>query len=232
MKILVKYPSRGRPKLFWKTLEGYLDKMSCKHYVQFLFSFDNDDQAMKNEEITSRLDGLWDANYNLSYHYGNSKSKIQACNADIEKAKCNWQVLILVSDDMECVTQGWDDVVAKDMEKYFPDQSGGLWYPDGRQKRLCTLSIMGRKLYDYYGYVYHPDYKSQWCDNEFHETATQLGKLQFIDNVIIKHQWCKNQNGKIEKDELFIKNAAKVSEDKQLFAKRKELNFPKYKETV
>lgn len=65
--------------------------------------------------------------------------------------------------------KGYDNIIAVNMNKYFPNMDGALHFNDGRVgNSLFTLSIMGKKLYDQFGYIYHPDYKYTYCDNEFH----------------------------------------------------------------
>jgi hypothetical protein len=83
---------------------------------------------------------------------------------------------------------GYDSALRDNMEHYFPDTDGVLWFNDGFQKHnLNTLCILGRKYYQRFGYIYHPAYKSLWCDNEFTVVASLLKKQLYFDKVIIRH---------------------------------------------
>lgn len=222
MRILVKYPTRSRPELFLKTLEGYISNANNNDDIDYRISFDDDDKTMTKEVI--------DKAYNMNresvlFFEGKGVSKIEACNRDINPVH-GWDVVLLISDDMEVQVKGWDDVIREDMKKYFPDGDGLLWYHDGStQKVISTLSCMGKKYYDRYGYIYHPSYKSFFSDNEYTEVGQKQGKIKFIDNVIIKHQH-PNWGGGVQTDDLYRENDKHWKHDQDNYNKRKSEGFP------
>ena len=60
---------------------------------------DTDDATMNNQEMRDYFKNLKDSyDVDIVYHYGDSKSKIEACNANLENE--NGDAVILVSDDM------------------------------------------------------------------------------------------------------------------------------------
>jgi hypothetical protein len=89
------------------------------------------------------------------------------------------------------------------MKEYFPDTDGILFFNDGYQKnKLNTLCILGKKYFDRFGFIYHPEYKSCWADNEFMEVGNKLNRQQYIDDVIIRHEhpdWGYGMNDSIHK---------------------------------
>jgi len=217
VNILIKFPTRQRRRKFFKVLDKYYDLLSGKHKVNFLISMDKDDHEMN----CSSARGLLNAKPHLDYFYGNNKTKIEAINNDMQHAG-DYQVVFLASDDMIPQSKNYDDTIVTDMKTYFPNYDGALHYNDGRVKeRVCTLSIMGFKLYKYFGYIYHPDYKSLWCDNEYTEVTRQMKKIKYIDRVIVKHVW-PGANG----DPLYRRNENLFSRDKKMFEKRKSMGFP------
>lgn len=221
MKILVKWPTRSRPNHFFACLKRYDDYRSRETELFFVVTMDLDDETMNNPEVRGRLDGRSD----MVYRYGNSKTKIEAVNADMDLAPPDWQILLLASDDMIPVEREFDAVIASDMRNYFHDLSGCLWYKDGRRRDLCTLSILGRKFYDAFGYIYHPAYQSLFCDNEFQAVATAMGKLAEIDHVIISHAWVDFTGT----DALHRKNSsgAVTQRDQATFEARRAAGFPR-----
>jgi len=219
MNILVKFPIRGRVERFFSTLDTYRSHESGKHLVQYVVSCDTDDPDML--DASGRLDSY----DRLGYRYLLNGSKIAACNADMDLADPNWEVLILASDDMLPQVVGWDDRIASDMRREFPDTDGCLWYYDGRVKSICTLSIMGRAYYDRFGYIYHPAYTSLWCDNEFTEVAMAAGKMWKSDDVIIRHEHPSYGYG--EKDSLYEHNESLYGIDHAVFDRRQKEGFPK-----
>ena len=215
-----KFPSRSRPKQFMKTLTRYYEYLSQKHSYYFIISLDTDDKTMNNKKMKKWLD----SKPNLSYFFGDNKTKVQAINADMDKFKnMKFSTLFLISDDMVPKIKGYDDIICSDMHRYFPRKDGALHYNDGRRgSDLCTLSIMGRRLYKSFGYIYHPDYKSLWCDNEYTMVCSRANKIKYIDKIICKHEW-----GGANADPLYRRNENYFGKDKLMFIKRKSRGFPK-----
>lgn len=106
MKFLIKFPSRGRPEKFKSTLIRHIEYLSNNNKYKFIFSFDNDDLKMKNDEILDFLNSL---NIDYEVFYGDNQNKIEAINANMENKE--FDVLILVSDDMIPVLQNYDELI-------------------------------------------------------------------------------------------------------------------------
>ena len=218
MKLLVKFPTRGRKNKFFNVLNSYHKNLSKKHDVKFLITLDIDDLEMNNVDSIDILKTF----KNTEYVFGTSKSKIDAVNRDLENYQ-DWDVVLLASDDMIPKEFGYDDIILSEMEKNFSDTDGVLWFADGNRKDLNTLSILGKKYYDRFGYIYNPEYKSTWCDNEFTDVANILKKQVFIDRVIIKHEhpdW-----GFGGRDNIHNLNSSNENYDKSVYLKNKSVNF-------
>ena len=224
--MIFKFPTRSRPTKFKGTLDAYLSRLSNKHKYTFIISMDSDDASMNNAEMRTWLESKNTNTVKILYRYGNSKSKIEAVNADLDLVSLahDYRVAVLLSDDMLPQIEHFDHVIMNDLNKYYSDTFGVLHYNDGKQgRKLNTLSIMGRKMFEYLGNrFYHPDYVSLWCDNEFHDISYQMNKATYIDHVIIKHEWT-NYTGA---DELHKKNESFSHRDQITYNKRKNLGFP------
>lgn len=220
MRILFKYPTRSRPDWFKETLSMYYKMMSDDCDFEFVITLDQDDVTMNNNSIRKFLNDQ----LNLSYLYGKSKTKIEACNADVDHVR-EWDVLVLVSDDMIPMIKDFDKIIVELMTKYFPDTDGVLHFNDGLfgKDKCVTLSIMGRKMYKRFGYVYHPSYRSFYCDNEFTDEVYALNRCHYDPRVIIKHKW---HGGPKSKDALYRRNSG-MKGDEAVYNRRKLLNFPK-----
>lgn len=214
MTILFKYASRGRSKWFKETLCRWQSMLSGKHDCRFVISLDNDDQTMNNDQVK-----FWLNHRKIEYHFGDHKTKIEAINADMQGQ--DFDILVVVSDDMWPEVFGFDDIIATDMQEKFPDLDGALHYNDGLygKDKAITLSIMGKKLYDILGYIYYPEYKSMWCDNEFTDVVRMMSKYAYVPRVIVKHEW-----KKYGVDRLYARNNNQEwwEHDKELYLKRKE----------
>ena len=220
-KILIKFPTRERPEKFFQVLSLYYQKAKDVSNIEFLISCDLDDSTMNNPVVIKKLENA-KKHINLNYYFGNSKTKIEAVNADIEKCK-NWDILLLASDDMIPVCNDYDEIIRNDMSTHHKNGDGVLWYNDGNRNDINTLCIFGKKYYERFNYVYNPEYSSLWCDNEFTEVSQFLGKCSKINKTIIEHAHPAYQ--KAQFDKLYVKNESFFKKDEDVYNKRKCENF-------
>ena len=115
-------------------------------------------------------------------------------------------------------------IIRKDMNKHFPDTDGVLWYNDGHQgNKLNTLCILGKVYYERFGYIYHNDYLSLYCDNEFTEVSKRLNKVRYESLCIIEHQHWAWGYGKM--DDLYTRNEKYIQQDHDTFQRRAAIGF-------
>lgn len=222
MKILIKFPTRSRPQQFLKTLRGWLDLAADPANLAVLVSCDEDDATM-TPEVIAQAEALHPAVIVLR---GTSKTKIEACNADVNDYQGHWDIILLASDDMWCRRKGWDEMIRTKMFEHHPDTDGVLWFHDGtKQHAIMTLSCVGRRYYERDRFLYHPTYRSFWCDNEATDVARVRGRLKFIEQPIASHEhWA--WNGGMKKDALYIRNNGPWASDEANYHRRKALGFP------
>lgn len=220
-KILIKFPTRNRPKRFFETLDIYINKANNLECISFLITCDNDDMTMNDTTIHNLLNE-YQKKYNLQYFFKNNTSKIEAINSCMEEVS-DWDILLLASDDMIPIVEEYDNIIRYDMEVYYPNLDGILWYNDRYQNRTNTLSILGKTYYKRFNYIYHPSYKSLYCDNEYTEVALSLNKCYKSSQTIIEHihPVYNRQNY----DDLYIKNESYMDVDRINFEQRKKNNF-------
>lgn len=219
MRFVVKYPTRGRPTLFLRQLQRYRSMASRKHPIKFVVSVDEDDASMQCEDVRR----IAKATPNLFIYHGRSTGKIAAVNADMDKLG-DYDIMILASDDMIPQMVGYDDLIATLMQKHFPNLDGVLHFRDGlNHANLNTMPIAGKKFIDEQGYIYHPDYISEFCDNHFQCRSEKMGKSVKIDQVLFKHEWTKHTGI----DSTFKRNSGFWDKDKATFERHQALGFPK-----
>lgn len=221
-KLVIKFPTRNRPEKFKSVFQKYIDLLSKKHEVEFIVTMDDNDPTMNNQEIKDWFEEKRKTN-NVRYFYGNSKSKIEACNANMNGV--TGDVLVLASDDMVPQMNEYDDIIFQTFAKVFPDFDGAIKFWDGlrpKEDMLITLTVMGFPLYNKFGYIYHPAYKSLYCDNEQTHVCAMLNKLAISPLCIIKHVWTPHPF-----DELHARNENEemYKIDGNTFAQRKAKNF-------
>ena len=219
MNILVKWPTRGRVNMFFQTLAQWQALESHRHRVVYLIAIDADDPVMNSRAMLRRLAQHPDVHYRIG---PGGRSKIDACNSDLEDAPhvigMEPDVLILASDDMIPQVAHWDDIIAMTMRQAFPAMDGALHFDDGfiGSNRLITLSIMGWNLYRRFGYAYHPAYRSMFCDNEFTDVVRHIGKYHYESRVLFRHCHIGRQP-----DALFVRNQQWWDADKAMYELRR-----------
>ena len=221
MRILLKFPTRGRPQQFLKTLRGWLTNASNLSHIAVLVSYDTDDATM-TPQIIAEAEGMHPALVAIG---GISASKIAACNRDLPEYGGAWDVVLLISDDMWCCRHGWDELIRQRMLHYFPDTDGALWTYDGAQQKINTLECVGRKRYASFGCLYHPSYFSFFSDNESSAVGLRDKKLIFISESIAHHQhpaWLKG----MKPDATYARNNRFWRQDESNFARRQAAGFP------
>lgn len=220
MNLLIKLPSRERPQKFFDVLNKAQRNRELQS-TRFLITLDSNDALMKTDQVKKTL-GMWG---NLTVVYGESKSKIDAVNRDMDKAG-EWDIVLLLSDDMHVNVKSFDKIIVDLFEKHFPDTDGALWLNDGHTgKRINTIVCMGRKRYEKFGYLYHSAYKSFFCDNEYTDLMIKDGNYQYIEQVLIEHKHPMNTGRRIDLDNLYRRNDAYFHIDKRTYENRKHLQL-------
>lgn len=212
MRILLKCPTRNRREQCLTNLRKWVELAERPDQLGIALSCDVDDVSMQDVSVEDLPPVAWRAVYRSE-----NRTKIQACNADMNRIDWPWEIVILVSDDMVPQVRGYDDAIRRAL----PSSDGVVWVNDGIQGHaLNTLNIFGRKRYESWGYLYHPDYKSFFCDNEVTDWCREHPKqCQYIPEVLVRH--IHPLNGSAPMDALYEKNAPYLKEDERTYLSRK-----------
>jgi hypothetical protein len=218
--IVVKLTTRNRPHQALEALRKAKDLANNPSRIKWLITLDTDDEtAIQFSKMA--IDLIPEA----QGYFGGSKSKIHANNRDVEtfSAFNDWDILLNLSDDQTCIKQGWDTLIRELMPN---DLDASLWFYDMSQPRINTQEIIGFRYWKRTGYIYNPEYKSFYCDNEATEVAKMLGKLIKSPEVLFRHDHpaCQHPTS-LRDDSLYQKNQLAWDYDKELFNKRRLINF-------
>lgn len=224
MRILLKCPTRHRPQKIISTLNAYMKLANHPEQIGVAISCDDDDDSMSRNLVHEELHRILRPTAWHRIYMSPNKNKIQACNANISEIDWAWDIIVLVSDDMIPQVQGYDDVIRAHMT---PDTNRILWFNDGYQTdKLNTLCVFGRAMYDHFGYLYNPEYKSLFCDTELTDLCT--GELKsrclYIPYCIIRHEhpgtgYAQNM------DALYQQNQKYWNEDMYTYIRRKKYAY-------
>lgn len=209
--ILYKLTSRSRPANMYRAYNSVVDNATIEW--RMILSVDADDATTLNSDEFKQMQ--WDSK--VSIHVGQSKNKIDAINRDVPQSE--WDILVNLSDDQIFTKRGFDEVIAQCGKDEF------LHLPDGHVNELLpTMSVMGYDYYKRFGYIYHPDYASLWCDNEAMDVAKQLGCYKYVNEHIFEHlhpAW----TGETP-DAQLLHTQSLYRRDERVYIKRKSLGFP------
>jgi hypothetical protein len=215
-KVLVKWATRSRPKLVLDRLPLWLVDDS----VHVLMSIDADDPACNCPEFTLPILSTG----RVTLRVGNSRSKVEAINDGV--GNYPWDVMILGADDIFPVRTDYGKYVAGLLLAQWPDGDGMLQQDDGRVgETLNTIPIIGRKYFDRFGYVGHPAYRSLWVDNEWSDVASALGRLYYLPECVLRHDWV-DALPLGREDPLHKRNEAYYDADCKTYSARRAAGFP------
>ena len=206
--ICFNFASRSRPTKFYECLDNIRQFISDKDYF-VLAKLDNNDREI--DQYKARLKDYPE----VVPVFGISQSKIHAINRGLEGVK--FDILANHSDDMFFIKKGFDILI----KEHCTDDTF-IHFPDAKTT-LCTYSIMDKIYFSRFNYVYNPNYKNLWCDNEAMEVAKLLGRYRFIDEKILEHRHPANGFG--GRDMQYRKTEATYHIDKRTFDIRKRNNF-------
>jgi hypothetical protein len=208
MTILYNFASRNRPAKFFAALDN-IKKLSTSNDYIILAKIDDNDTSdysrLKDYPEVVKVGGL-------------SKSKIHAINRGMFQN--GFDIVVNMSDDMVFIRDGFDEII-----RMHCGADDFVHFPDGNvNEKLCTMSIMGIGYYKRFGYVYHPDYSSLWCDNEAQEVAKKLGRYKFVNQQIFEHRH--PAFGKAERDAQYRYTESFYNKDMIVYNRRKAKGFP------
>lgn len=221
-KILFKYPCRGREKLFFESLDSIYQNLSDVNNFHVNLTLDVDDEILNRPDVIERLSGY----KNSSISWGTSKSKVHAINRDMPDV--DFDILICWSNDMFATFFGFDDLIRVAVEQAFGEEWDGMLHlpePDSGSA-LNVLYIVTDKYYRRFGYIYHPEFKSLWCDNLAFDIAKKLGKYAFNGTPgLYEHRNPAYMKYGIDRDALFDEQQGHWNEDEQLYYEIKNRGY-------
>ena len=234
MRLLIQFPTFQRPTKFLKVLNQYIETASSHHEIFFNINCDAADMTMTSPYIQERIKYYLGkrANIDGKVWFDANTNKISAINDHIDGE--DFDIVICASDDMVPKAHGWDNEIAIAMQEHFPELDGCVHFNDGNTDgELITFSILGKKLYDHFGYIYHPDYKSLYCDDEFTQEVKAMGKEKYINKIIISHEhWSIEGSENHDQTDMAVQKTLYYSgRDQQVFNERKKRGFPKQRIT-
>ena len=134
------------------------------------------------------------------------------------------KVIICVADDFKPCS-GWD-------EKLFALRTGWMdddWVAhtsDGYVEDIAVLSILTRKRYERFGYVFYPTYESLFSDTEFTQVAYFEGRVLQAKHILMEHLHPDCHKRPRDSTDLAHASRDRWTRGEMLFNFRKSQGFP------
>lgn len=223
LKILFKFPCRGREASLFESLDSLDRNIRDRENYLISLTLDTDDDDLNRPDVINRLMTF----SNVSIEWGLSDSKVHAINRSMPDY--DFDVIICWSNDQFATFFGFDDHMRTSiLNKFGNDGMDALCHfgePDSREA-LNVLYVATRKYYDRFGFIYHPSYKSLWCDNETLEIGKMLGRYHYFGiEGLYEHRNPAYNKYNVARDFLFDMQQAWWPVDEANFHKRKAHNF-------
>lgn len=151
------------------------------------------------------------------------KNSVAGWNA--AAAESRGKVLIAVADDFN-PPQNWDTALLELQPKGWEDGEFVVKTEDGYVHNIFVLSILTRKRYERFGYIFYPKYQSMFCDTEFGEVATRDGIVIDANHLVFEH--CHPDCNKRPRDGFDMVHASQErwNTGEMLFNFRRSQGFP------
>jgi len=144
---------------------------------------------------------------------------------NVAAAASTGEVIIAMSDDFLPPSQ-WDDALDAAAPKHWRMMPCVLKVSDGYNPDLCTLSILTRRRYDRYGYLFYPGYQSMFCDTEFTAAAAQDKVIASVPQLLFEHLHPDAKKRVRDQVDLNHSSEERYKHGQALFSFRKSVGFP------
>ena len=191
-KISILCPTRERPKQVIRLIESLLKNAREPEKLEILFYIDNDDETFPNlarfgdTVKVFRGPRTWISNaHNFLYTY------------------CKGEIIMTAADDMVFRTKGWDSAVYAAFDSV-PDKIVLVYGNDlgTHAGKIATHGFFHRKWVEALGTWVQPGRGSLW-DLWSTENARILGRLMYLDDLIIEHVHYRQSEVDVEFDNTY-----------------------------
>jgi len=212
MRITLIHPSRNRPEMAHANYLNWIAKSEAhnsgnsKIIIEHILSLDLDEPRYDDYVRLFGAHHIVRENTSDGYVVG-------ATNAAAQYATGN--ILIYLSDDFDC-PQHWDRLIVERLKGL---KMAGLEVSDAYQtnRNLLTIPIITRDLYDKWGFFWHPDFKSMFCDNFMFEQIKREGIIVEAMDLVFEHKH--HSRGLMVKDETNSRSEAEYNNGRLIFNK-------------
>jgi glycosyl transferase/beta-hydroxylase protein BlmF len=191
-KISILCPTRERPDQVIRLIDSLLNNARFPEMLEILFYIDQDDETFPN------LDSFGDA---VKVFQGPRTWISNAHN--FLYSQCQGEIIMTAADDMVFRTIGWDSAVYEAFDSV-PDKIALVYGNDlgTHAGKIATHGFFHRKWVEAIGTWVQPGRGSLW-DLWSTENARKLGRLIYLDKLIIEHIHYRQSKVDVEFDNTY-----------------------------
>ena len=211
--ISVVHPSKGRPQRARKSYDVLKSRATAP--FEYIISLHDDDP---------KLDQYLELFKGVKMNVGSARSLCDNAQKGLKDA--HGYILMIFSDDFEAMPPGWDQSINRVTKgkEFF-----NLKVYDGIHKWICTIPIVDRKLYEFLGHIYNPEYRHMFADTELSAIGDLLQVTLYHNEIKFQHNQFTLKNNP---DEINHFNNSFWERDQKVYLERYQRNFDIPKEMI
>jgi len=211
----------ARSQAVESTVKVWWERAANPEKVEFIVCYDSGDTATE-KAISAILISTQHGALTVAQNPG-PKNCVSGWNTAAHHARGD--ILIAVADDFN-PPKNWDKALIEINPWGWWTDERVVWVRDGYSPDLLTLSILTKKRYNKFGYIFYPGYQSLFCDTEFTYVASQDRVIIDGRNLLFEHMH--PDCGKRPRDDVDLTHASseRWKFGETLFNYRKTLGFP------
>jgi hypothetical protein len=211
-----------RPQAVGPVIQQWLGRAANPSRVEIIVSFDLGNDLVRDAALAVKADLPSYLGYTVVANTG-PKNCVSGWNTCARQAVGD--VIIAISDDFSALSR-WDVALRDAGPVGWWNNEHVVWIKDGYNTDLFTLTILTRKRYERFGYLFYPQYRSLFGDTELTYVAKQDHVVIDARHLLFEH--LHPDCGKRERDtaDLLHASAARWQFGETLFNYRLLAGFP------
>lgn len=191
MKFSLVHPTRNRLERCEDAIKNWTNNFisSSGDTYEYILSCDISDSKLDEYKALSKK-------YGANITINDNTCCVEAVNSGGRVA--SGDIIILVSDDFQSF-YGWNIALSR---YYIKDTPQIFQVDDGNTDEIITIPIMTMEAYKMLGYIYYPEYRSMYADNDLRFEAERLNIL--VDATLLKFPHLHWSNGLAPKDDQYV----------------------------
>ena len=197
-------PTRNRPNNCERFIKSIYNTAKNPGNIELHFYVDNDDPSLEAyKSLAKHCYEEYNKFYKCEFEFGEPMSVSQSWN--IIATKSTSYLLIMGNDDLVYQTDGWDNLLETELQRYYVDKIYVAWMEDGiNGDRHCAFPIISREWYETLGYFAPGVFNFGYNDTWVFDIAKRINRTNYIGNILVRHRhFSKDSN---EMDDTYARN--------------------------